>query len=315
MATNVPREYVRDLRNLLYIWGRHGEADAITAWQKAGNPRNLPPGKPFPEFARVVRGRVQYVGSVKGWTSSAYLGLATKLEKVDPDFVLRHEAPATAQEQRRAVRLFTEGKSDVHHMLAAQRWFHQRGEFTELELITDPGSARDGDANLLRYCEGLALTLQPTPCVCLFDSDNEDLLEKAAGLKGWRDWKNGVVAVALVDDEGGRACIETLYDESVRKIEDDEGRRLFLMSEFDERTGIHHSRSFNTPHPDRRRLVPEGVFRVSDGESVGLTKANFGKAIHDGMGDFAAVSFDGFRPTFEAIRVALAKVVPLDRSD
>jgi RNA-directed DNA polymerase len=310
---NVPRNYARDLRNLLYIWKRHGEADAIAALRRRGEPRNWPPGKPGPDFKRVVRGRVQHVGRIRGWTSSSYLSLAKTLEEVDDGFVLRHEASPAVPSERRTARLFTEGKSDVDHMLAAQRHFHRNGEFTEVELVADASSAKGGASKLLRHCKTLAEALagasQPPPSVCLFDSDDEDMLKRAVGSGNWRDWGNGVVAVALVDRDGHRACIETLYDESVREIEDSEGRRLFLMSEF-KPTGLHQSRAFTTPHPDKEKLVPDSVYDVETDRSVGLTKVNFGKAILNEEGDFATVSFDGLRPTFEAIREALAKAAP-----
>ncbi len=314
-GANPSRDYVRNLRNILYIWERHGEADATAAWGRKGNPRNWPPGKPAPGFARVIRGRVQHVGSVKGWTNPVYLRLAKTLERVDPEFVLRHEAPPPVPADRRRVRLFAEGETDVVHMLAAQRRFHREKRFLDLELVTDGESAQNGDQKLLRACTSLAMTPQPVPCVCLFDRDNDTVLKKAIGSGDWKDCGNGVVAVALVDPGAERACVETLYDESVREIEDEDGRRLFLMSEFDERSGLHRSRLFSTPHPDHRRLVPESVFSVEDGRSVGLTKVDFAAAIDAESSGFANVSFDPFAPTFEAIREAVAAAAPVQSSD
>lgn len=309
-SVNVSRDYARDLRSLLYIWQRYGETDAIEAWRRKGGSRNWPPGKPAPRFAQVVRGRVQHVGSIKGWTNPTYLKLAAVLEEVDDDFVLRHEAPLPKPTRRHTVRLLTEGKTDVVHMLAAQRSFHRGREFLELELIADGRSPQKGDEKLLGTCHALALTPQPVPCVCLFDRDNEEMLSKAIGAGHWKDWGNGVVAVAIVTEGNERACIETLYDESTRKAEDGEGRRLFLMSEFDKRSGLHDSRLFTAPHPDKKRLVPESVYSVEDGRSVGLTKADFVAAIEAEEGAFATVSFDGFRATFEAILDAITAAAP-----
>jgi RNA-directed DNA polymerase len=64
---NVSQQYTRDLRNLLYIWQQHGEPDATAALGRLEPHMNWPPGKPTPEFRKVVRGRVQHVGAVKGW--------------------------------------------------------------------------------------------------------------------------------------------------------------------------------------------------------------------------------------------------------
>ncbi len=312
---NVSRNYVRDLRNLLYIWKRYGEAAAITAWKKRGHPYNWPPGKPAPEFARVVRGRVQHVGSVKGWTNSTYLGLAGILGEVDEGFTLRHEAPPAPPADRLKARLFTEGKTDVTHILAAQRSFHRQGEFLDIELIADEQSAQRGDRRLLRRCEGLSYTPQPMPCICLFDSDNAEVLEEAVGSRDWKDWGNRVAAVAIVDADADRSCIETLYDDSVREIEDHEGRRFFLMSEFDEKSGLHESGRFVAPHPSKNKLVPEHVFEIEGNRSAGLSKADFAAAIEAEAEGFSVVSFDGFRPTFETIRDVLAAIAPASASD
>jgi RNA-directed DNA polymerase len=314
---NVPREYVRRLRNLLHIWDRYGEADAIEAWQAHGPHRNWPPGKPAPEFRLVVRGQVQHVGSVKGWTSSVYLGLATVLERVDDGFTLIHEAPVANAEPEHRIRLFTEGKTDVLHLLAAQRHFHARGEFLEFELSANDESARQGDQNLLAYCQALAVTRQPEPCLCLFDRDNEDVLAKAVGGDDWKNWGNGVVAVALAGPGGDRVCIEMLHSQETRDILDENGRRLFLGSEFNPRTGQHHSRRFTTPYPGNKALVREYVFPIGEehqgereGEdSVALSKAAFAEAIWKESGDFADLDFEGFRLTFEVIREATAAAV------
>lgn len=310
---NVSRDYVRDLRNLLYIWRAHGEEAAIKAWLKRQPHSNKPPGKPPATFVQIVRGRVQYVGAVKGWTSSVYIGLATSLAQVDPSFAMRPAPPATSAvegdvarpSEVQRVRLHTEGPSDVWHILAAQRYFHAQDEFTDIELLADESSSKDGDLQLLTYCQGLALSQQELPCLCLFDRDNEKLLKQAVGEGDWKDWGNGVVAVALVGSGAGRLCVEMLHDGATLAIHDGEGRRMFLASEFDERTGHHQSRRYTTPHPRSRRLIPDEVHDFETGESVLLSKLAFSTAVHAGKNDYADVRFEGFRVTFETIREAV----------
>ncbi len=310
---NVSRDYVRDLRNLLYIWRAHGEEAAVEAWLKRLPHSNRPPGKPPATFAQVVRGRVQHVGAVKGWTSSVYMGLAAALAQVDPGFEMRSipavtrvvEGDDADDREVQRVRMYTEGQSDVWHMLAAQRYFHKQGEFTDIELLADEGSSKEGDQQLLTYCKGLALSQQETPCLCLFDRDNEKLLKPAVGERDWKDRGNGVVAVALVGSGAGRLCIEMLHDSATLETRDGEGRRMFLAPEFNERTGHHHSRLYTTPHPRSGKLIPDEVHDVETGESMLLSKLDFSLAVFEGKGDFTDVSFEGFRVTFETIREAV----------
>jgi RNA-directed DNA polymerase len=84
------------LRNLLYIWQRYGIADAEKAFGRAVPPRNSPRDKAPAPFADVVRGRVQYVGSVKGWDHDVYVSLARSLAEVHPSF----NRKVTAQSMR-----------------------------------------------------------------------------------------------------------------------------------------------------------------------------------------------------------------------
>jgi RNA-directed DNA polymerase len=309
---NVSRHYVRDLRNLLFIWRKHGEEDAINAWRGRTPVTNRPPGKPKSSFAQMVRGRVQHVGAVKGWTSSVYIGLASSLSEVDPSFQMKSRPPpaGTAPQE---VRLFTEGKSDVLHMLAAQRYFHERGDFTDFKLIADESSFKEGGTKLLAYCEALAVSRQDTPCVCLFDRDDATVLKKAVGEADWKDWGKGVAAVALVGSGEERLCVEMLHDQTTREIEDD-GRRMFLATEFDRR-GFHTTRKYTTPYPKSEKLVPEYVYDIATTDSVLLGKTAFAKAIHDRLGTFANIEFEGFRVSFETIREAIRVAVAGTRSN
>ena len=127
---NVPRDYVRELRTLLYIWERYGVKDAEASLIAAGQHANRPPGVPAVEFQEAMRGKVQYVGSVKGWHDQVYAGLADRLASLDSGFRRvrqRHEPQPRRQGRGRAVRdlhVCTEGETDVVHLRAAMAYFH-----------------------------------------------------------------------------------------------------------------------------------------------------------------------------------------------
>jgi len=302
---NVSRHYVRDLRNLLFAWRTHGEDVAVELWRTRDPLVNWPPGKQHPNFKLVMRGRVQYVGSIKGWTSSVYVGLAESLRSVDASFKPKAIAQAKAETR---VGLLTEGESDQLHLLAAQRYFHDQNEFTEFHLVSDPSSPNAGDQELLKACEGLALSRQTHPRLCVFDRDRKDTLKKAVGTGDWKNWGNGVASVALLGPNEPWLCIEMLHDDKTRSMKDEQGRRMFLSKEFDPRTGHHPSRRYTITHPKSSKLIPDDVYEIETGDSVGLSKMAFAKAVYGQNGAFAAVSFEGFRETFEVIREAVASV-------
>jgi RNA-directed DNA polymerase len=324
--SNVSREYVRGLRSLLFIWRRHGEEVASKALKRRLPHPNWPAAKPPPDFRLVVRGRVEHVGYVKGWTDPVYLALASSLAEVDSTFRAR---PAGEIPQD-SVRLFTEGDTDTLHMLAAERYFHERGEFLEIRLepeASGEGRAARGDAALLEHCRALAVSPQRRCCVCLFDRDNPQVLDQAVGAKPWKGYGNGVVAVALVprpaDGREQGLCIEMLYEEAVLVREDDEGRRIFLREEFDDRSGHHIETNgrYTLANVRNRTLVRDDVFEVAlasetdEPRSVAMPKRTFATLVNARDAPFEDVTFEGFRPTFDALLEAVREArIELDNT-
>jgi RNA-directed DNA polymerase len=110
---NIPRKYVRTLRVILYEWKRRG-TDAAAAWYFAEHDKkHRPTGKEAPAFAAVVRGKVQYLGSIRGKDDFLYLKYATWLSRLDPKFqkpTTRPRSPAAGRYGRLTV--YVEGATD-----------------------------------------------------------------------------------------------------------------------------------------------------------------------------------------------------------
>jgi RNA-directed DNA polymerase len=268
-----------------------------------GSP-NRPPEKDPSELRLIVRGRVQHVGRIKGWGSSVYVGLATTLGKLDPSFT-PHAIPVPSISDQ-AVQLFSEGPTDVIHILAAQKYFSAKGEFEEFVLAGASGYEPNGDAQLLKHCKVLAVTKQRLPCVFLFDRDNPAILKEVDDGSGWKSWGNGVVSVVIAPEDGATpACIEMLHSEETRQLEDVNGRRLFLAAEFSE-NGQHHSGAYTIPNVKERSLVREMVYPLGSTDSVSLSKMGFAMCVSRQEDAFGGIDFEGFRPTFDLILAAVA---------
>lgn len=302
---NISRDYIRSLRNLLYTWNKHGLAAAERSFADCQPQRGRPPSMEDPDFRLVIRGRVEHVGSIKGWTSPVYRRLALALHEADPEFRIRRNVPNVMVR----IKLFTEGSTDVQHVLAAQQYFHARGEFLEFELIETNGSAAGNDSKLLALCQVLATTAE-SPSVCLFDSDSKTA-RKAVSAQGIKRWGDKVIAVGLVGppwrSDGQPICIELLHEMSTLELRDGDGRRVFLREEFEERTPRHKSEDLTIPNAGNRTLIQEEVFD-GDGKSVALTKADFADNVATGRGPFDDLSFEGFRPTFELLVEAASEL-------
>lgn len=78
---NVPRDYVRGLDNLLYIWEKYGYKDAFTSFMKHYSPKqNLYGGTPSMES--VIEGKLMYLKMVKGEDDPVWKKLQKRFAKL-----------------------------------------------------------------------------------------------------------------------------------------------------------------------------------------------------------------------------------------
>lgn len=301
---NISRNYVRSLRNVLYIWDKYGPLKAADAFYRREPPRDRPPGKTTPDFKLIIRGRVQRVGAIQGWDSPTYRRLANRLKRLDDEFAGPHEVEGGVGR----LKLLTEGKTDVQHMLAAQRYFHERGEFLDIHLTGADDSGSGGGSKLLRRCKQLAEFPPEQPCLALFDTDEPKVLKEAIDDEGWKIWGDNVVAIAIAtpneSDPGEPLCIELLHSEEILKTKDATGRRIYLRSEFDSKAGSNEDGSRVIPAVGNSTLVQETVFSLPDKSQVAMKKEQFARNIVYRRHPFEAVTFEGFRNTFKAVEEA-----------
>ncbi|MBO6081546.1 MAG: RNA-directed DNA polymerase [Bacteroidales bacterium] len=76
---NVPREYVRDLDNLLFIWERYGRDAAYAKFLSRYTPKKGRMVKK-PDMEAVVRGRISYLKMVKGADSPVWKRLRKRFD-------------------------------------------------------------------------------------------------------------------------------------------------------------------------------------------------------------------------------------------
>jgi RNA-directed DNA polymerase len=306
---NVPRSYVRGIRNLLHIWEKYGEPDAQAALLRDEKHRNWPHGKSPPDFALVMRGRVQYVGSVKGWDSAVYRRLATRLQRLDTEF-----RPQTLRRlvSHQRVTIYAEGKTDYAHLRAALRYFHRQGQFLKLALHEPSDANYGGDAELKKSLTEARLRSHLEPVVYVFDRDNESIVRDVLGGHEFRNLGGNLAVMAICPPEwrSSKVCVELLYADDDLKRCDSSGRRVYRSEEFDDR-GFHETESVFSPIVDRRALIRESVYRqIGDtSASIGLSKAKFAEHVFDESGEFAGVEFDGFRKTFDLLEETVVHLV------
>lgn len=80
---NVSQKYVRNIRNILYIWDRYGYATAFNKFFPKYNDEKGHIKKGNPDMANVLDGKLMYLKMVKGENDSVYLHLKTKFDALN----------------------------------------------------------------------------------------------------------------------------------------------------------------------------------------------------------------------------------------
>ena len=81
---NVPKRFVNQIRAMLYIWKKHGLPAAQQTWEKKNTHKNRGTGKDVPRFEQVVKGKIEYLGMIKGKDCQTYLRFLDQLGEMDP---------------------------------------------------------------------------------------------------------------------------------------------------------------------------------------------------------------------------------------
>ena len=84
--TNVKRNYVRQIRAMLHAWEKFGYAEAEREHIQRYRVRHRAPDRKPPEFHRVVKGKIDFLGMVRGKTDPIYLKCLDRLGKVAPEY-------------------------------------------------------------------------------------------------------------------------------------------------------------------------------------------------------------------------------------
>lgn len=304
---NVPRKFVRTLRVILHEWERRG-TEAAAAWYFANHDKKYrPTGKNPPDFAIVVRGKVQYLGSIRGWDDFLYLKYATWLARIDAAFNKPARLPrSTATRRHERLTVYVEGPTDKAHIEMALAALQRKGVFRGLRLDID-GKNR-GSSELLRLCKAFQEKQHVPPCVFVFDNDEGNMIAQVTDKGHTLPWGNGVFSMCLprpphIAETEGRWCIEMLYPDADFMRTDAEGRRLFLATEFKAQTSKHLTLDAYTVRQRGNTssvIITSDVFAFMDERNMALSKMGFVKLIerHAASG---LVDFDAFAPLFEEL--------------
>jgi len=302
---NIPREYVRELRAMLYAWEKYGLAKAESHWlNNYANYNRLNENSPNPpRYSWVVRGKLNHIAAVRGTSDELYLKFAKRLAKVDSNF--RIDPKAIAASVASEIQVYVEGKTDAIHLRSAIQSLHGSGKYTSLKLSFPNEENAKGDGELIKTCKVMSGSNQQHLTIFLFDSDVDKTTREMKGSAvAYKDHGNNVFSIVMPNPsfrEDEKICIEHLYKDSDLMLKTDQGLRIFKHEEFDRKVGLHNSeKGLIRLYPSKNTLIVDSdVIDVNSGKNVALSKAKYAEMIEQKLEPFDNVSFEGFEPLLD----------------
>lgn len=309
---NVHRKYVRQIRAMLHAWRKHGLEKAQTEfWEKHDDKQRNPDAKK-PSFKRVVRGKIEYLGMIRGQNDPIYTKFCTELQNLDPEYIKilplhKAEIPVLPCPE-----IWTEGKTDWKHLKVALQELQNLGNFNYLTVNFKEGldEGKQGNSELLNICRHFCKTNHPAPIIAIFDRDDPKILEQVHDEAiGYKIWGNGVYSLALPVPTHRTLtpdiCIELYYTDSEIQRADSLGRRLFLSTEFAS-SGRHNLETVVFTHErskvmkSKLTIIDNNVINASN-MNIALPKDDFAENIRNKVPGFHDFEFSEFKPLFAMI--------------
>jgi RNA-directed DNA polymerase len=119
---NVPRTYIRSIRGMLYAWRRHSLTAAATVFTSKYANKKYGRMSPEDAFRHVLRGRVEYVGFIRGRTDPIYCKLRESLHGLDHTLIAEAPTPThyplslSGPRGDRWTRLFAARRDSIFHL-------------------------------------------------------------------------------------------------------------------------------------------------------------------------------------------------------
>lgn len=210
-----------------------------------------------------------------------------------------------------AVLIRTEGKTDWKHLKAAFQALHHSVTLQNLHIEFYEDDVEGGYSELMAVCRTASQTPPRQPLICIFDNDlpERDASKVIAQGKNYKKWGNNVFSIVIPipphRQNTKSISIEHYYTDKDLMREDNNGKRLYLGSEFSEKTGaLYSDLNINCKRINdiqNNVIIDSGVLRLSDEKDVALRKNQFADYILEGQSGFQTPDFSAFMLIFNII--------------
>lgn len=213
--------------------------------------------------------------------------------------------------------IISEGKTDWKHFKAALSHFKKNHEFKDIDVEIVEYNFDFGDSKLNSLLTQYSLFPHKYKIIGIFDCDeaNGKNIHAKGGKKQYGNniWGMSIPVPDFREYNTSGISIEFLYrDEDLKRL-DENGRRIFVTSEFNEngrlksdtKIGVKNNHDVkNYVKPENEKIQADEVIDIA-GKSLALSKEQFATNILEKTGNFSNVKFEAFKPVFERLREIL----------
>ena len=213
--------------------------------------------------------------------------------------------------------IITEGKTDWKHLKKALERLKNEGLYEDLdiEFLEYEENIKMGDSSLDSMVEAFKKTPQNKKTIFMFDRDNETYIKKYAN-EEFNNHLNNVYSFCIpkIDETLDKISIEFYYKENDLKKTDKNNRRLFLSSEFNQKTAVSKCKNFVTGDKNKvtkpLMIIDDMVYSLDDEEckiNLALSKSNFAENILKDVDGFNNFDIENFKKIFDILEKIIAK--------
>lgn len=321
---NVKRKYVRQVRAMLHAWQKYGLEKAEQEHFEKYRRQDRSPYKGISglSFKRILLGKIEFIGSIRGKSDFVFINLLSKLVSLSPDLAAQKQkvVPSFAAGSAPALYVTTEGPTDWMHIKSAFRALNEVGKYVGLPLALNEYDSEMGEAKLLSACKAYSNVTPPgdTVYVFIFDRDIQSTLNEVNDGGSFKRWSERVFSFAIPvprhRQKTPEISIEFYYrDDEIQRV-DKNGRRLFISTEFNGKSHRHNQLDLfctdaNRFKNDKIRIIDNSVFDKND-ENIALPKKHFAKYVLDRTQNFDGFNFETFGMVFDWLLAILQPKTP-----
>lgn len=312
---NTVRAKVREVRAMIHAYKKFGNDNAlrehIEKWTRRSR-RTAPK-----DFKQIIDGKIAFIAMVKGRNDPVVLNLRTQLENADllqtdtlvPSSKL-HDKYCDSRSATHGL-IITEGKTDRIHLAAALARLQQQGNFKSLKILFYSWPWLFGGDNILSdFCKSAkSRKFSPIPTIVIHDRDIKNSESFDNIFFGNNVWS---ILLPIPEHRLGwdkSISIEHYYSDETLFHTDENNRRLFIASEFDNNS-LKHKTLPDITIPKRYWKKDHAILtevKDSANANICMTKADFARRIASGMCPLAQTDTDSFLPLFRQIGKILRK--------